>query len=33
MNGKLINNQPFDYERAQGDIIYFCTAIPDQNNK
>ena len=33
MNGKLINNQPFDYERAQGDIIYFCTAIPNQNNK
>lgn len=33
MNGKLINKQPFEYERAQGDIIYFCTAIPDQNNE
>ena len=29
MNGKLINRTPFGYERAQGDIIYFCTAIPD----
>lgn len=32
MNGKLINKQPFEYERAQGDIIYFCTAIPDNIN-
>lgn len=29
MNGKLINRTPFGYERAQGDLIYFCTAIPD----
>jgi len=29
MNGKLINRTPFGYERLQGDIIYFCTAIPN----
>lgn len=29
VNGKLINRTPFGYERGQGDIIYFCTAIPD----
>lgn len=31
MNGKLINRPTFGYERQQGDIIYFCTAIPDKN--
>lgn len=30
MNGKLINRLPFNYERAQGDFIYFSTAIPNQ---
>lgn len=30
VNGKLVNRTPFGYERSQGDIIYFCTAIPDQ---
>ena len=29
MNGKLINQTTFGYERMQGDILYFCTAIPD----
>lgn len=29
MNGNLINRTPFGYERAQGDLIYFCTAVPD----
>ena len=30
MNGKLINRTPYGYERPQGDIIYFATAMPDQ---
>lgn len=29
MNGKLINRTTFGYERFQGDLIYFCTAIPN----
>ena len=29
MNGKLINRTTFGYERWQGDLLYFCTAIPD----
>lgn len=29
MNGKLINRTTFGHERMQGDIIYFCTAIPN----
>ena len=33
MNGKLINRTPFGYERSQGDIIYFCTAVPDHKNE
>ena len=28
MNGKLINMTTFGYERLQGDLLYFCTAIP-----
>lgn len=28
-NGKLINRTTFGYERFQGDLIYFCTAIPN----
>lgn len=32
MNGRLINRTPFGYERSQGDIIYFCTAVPDHKN-
>jgi len=32
MNGELINRTPFGYERSQGDIIYFCTAVPDHKN-
>lgn len=32
MNGKQINKTTFGYQREQGDIIYFCTAIPDQND-
>lgn len=32
MNGKQINKTTFGYQRVQGDIIYFCTAIPDQND-
>lgn len=31
MNGKLINRPTFGLERQMGDIIYFCTAIPDKN--
>ena len=30
MNGKLINRTTYGYEREQGDIIYFCTAIPNK---
>lgn len=30
MNGKLINRTTFGYERLQGDLIYFCTALPDR---
>lgn len=29
MNGKLINRLPFKSQRAQGDLIYFSTAIPN----
>ena len=29
MNGKLINRTTYGYERSQGDILYFCTAIPN----
>lgn len=29
MNGKLINRTTYGYERMQGDILYFCTAIPN----
>ena len=29
MNGKQINQTTFGYQRTQGDIIYFCTAIPN----
>lgn len=32
MNGKLINRTTFGYERFQGDLIYFCTAIPDHTD-
>lgn len=32
MNGKLINRTTFGYERAQGDLLYFCTAIPDHSD-
>lgn len=32
MNGKQINKTTFGYQREQGDIIYFCTAIPNTNN-
>lgn len=31
MNGTLINRTQFGYERTLGDIIYFCTAIPNTN--
>lgn len=31
MNGKLINRTTFGYERFQGDLLYFCTAIPNRN--
>ena len=31
MNGKLINRTTFGYERWQGDLLYFCTAIPNPN--
>lgn len=31
MNGNLINRTTFGYERFQGDLLYFCTAIPDGN--
>ena len=33
MNGKLINRTTFGYERAQGDLLYFCTAIPNSSGK
>jgi exopolysaccharide biosynthesis protein len=33
MNGKLINRTTFGYERAQGDLLYFCTAIPNPSEK
>ena len=29
MNGKLINRIPFPTQRAQGDLLYFCTALPN----
>jgi len=29
MNGKLINRTPFGYQRSQGDLIYFATALPE----
>ena len=29
MNGKLINRTTLGYERIQGDLMYFCTAIPN----
>lgn len=29
MNGKLINRTTFGHERFQGDLLYFCTAVPD----
>lgn len=29
MNGKLINRTTFGYERFQGDLLYFCTAVPN----
>jgi len=32
MNGKLINRTSFGYERFQGDLLYFCTAIPNRND-
>lgn len=32
MNGKLINKTTYGYEREQGDILYFCTAIPDHKD-
>ena len=32
MNGKLINRTTFGHERLQGDIIYFCTAIPNKKS-
>lgn len=31
MNGKLINRTTFGYERFQGDLLYFCTAIPNRS--
>ena len=31
MNGKLINRTTFGHERWQGDLLYFCTAIPNTN--
>ena len=30
MNGRLINAVEFGYQRAVSDIIYFATAIPEQ---
>ena len=32
MNGKLINETTFGYERMQGDLIYFCTAVPNHQS-
>lgn len=32
MNGKLINRTTFGHERWQGDLLYFCTAIPNTND-
>ena len=29
MNGRLINRTTYGYERPQGDLIFFCTAVPD----
>jgi len=29
MNGRLINTLPYGSQRRLGDIIYFCTAIPN----
>ena len=31
MNGKLINRTTFGEERWQGDLLYFCTAVPNTN--
>lgn len=31
-NGKLINRTTFGTERFQGDIIYFCTAVPNYSD-
>ena len=31
MNGKLINRLPFITQRLQGDLLYFCTALPNQD--
>ena len=33
MNGKLINTLPSGFQRGLGDIIYFCTAIPNKTNE
>ena len=33
MNGRLINTLPSGFQRGLGDIIYFCTAIPNKNNE
>ena len=33
MNGKLINRTTLGYERIQGDLMYFCTAIPNTSEK
>lgn len=33
MNGKLINKTTFGYERFQGDLLYFCTAVPNNQSK
>ena len=32
MNGNLMNRTTYGEERPQGDIIYFCTAIPDKKD-
>ena len=33
MNNKLINRTTFGYERLQGDLLYFCTALPDHKEQ
>ena len=33
MNGNLINKTTFGYERFQGDLLYFCTAVPNTQSE